>query len=793
MSSVLIVGGGISGCAAALELAGQGHDVRIVEAAGRAGGKILSYCCKATTECMRCGVCVAHTVVADALACRRVTLHAAARVTGVSEAGKRLDIAVERRNPAITHACRQCDRCIGACPAGCISRHSRGGLTQYAIDHSRCLRARGRQCRKCIQACPDKAISGSGVSETMRFAVDAALVATGHDAFNPACRPTLGFGRLEGVLTGEQAEEILSRQLWLRKPAEDVAFVQCVGSRDPSIGRNYCSSVCCAYASRMARVLKSRDPAARATVYFIDLQNFDKNFTGLRAAMEKEGVEFVRAVPSDIEPAPGNKLRVLIEGADGRQGRAEHDTVVLSVGMGPAAGSDAAARLFGLERDAFGFFSGASRPNVFVTGTCASPRSIIESITSARASVANMLQVIPRGVKKPADPVLRGVKTRIEKTDRRVLVAGGGAAGLSAAAVLQALGHPVTLVEKGAQTRGTAAAWKRVLAGAAPGRCPIDVLTNAELADISGRAGRFTAGIQSAAGSISVGCGAIILCTGVVPPRRQFVPAGADNVMALSALPGFLAKSPARHRPGSVAILLDMFTEETRASTEWALNTALAVRGMYGAEVCIACRDVRVAAPGLEELYGRARAAGVNVVKYTGRPEIAAGEDAVRLVVRDSLLGEQVDVECGLLAVSEYGLDVAADRRLAEAAGVGLDAEGLLQADNAHLFPALTNRPGIFAVGSCRGSFYVPEILESAEAAALAAHSLLGGGSMTVRLDNAVVDAQKCALCLTCVRCCPYGAMIVDEEKRSAVSQPEVCRRCGICVGECPAGAIELN
>jgi heterodisulfide reductase subunit A-like polyferredoxin len=204
------------------------------------------------------------------------------------------------------------------------------------------------------------------------------------------------------------------------------------------------------------------------------------------------------------------------------------------------------------------------------------------------------------------------------------------------------------------------------------------------------------------------------------------------------------------------------------------------------------CRDVRVAAMDLEELYDRARQAGVDMVKFEGRPEVHAAGQAVAIDFRDAILGVQVSLECDLAGVSGYGVHGAADPELARLFGVSLDALGQMQANNIHLFPGETNRPGVFAAGACRGQFYLPRIQSEARATALAVHQLLAPGVLEMELAQPVVDEDKCALCLTCVRSCPHGAMYVDRAKGVAASAPEACRRCGICAGECPARAITL-
>jgi heterodisulfide reductase subunit A-like polyferredoxin len=451
----LVIGAGISGCTAGIELAQAGQPVEIIEAGGTIGGKILSYCCKATEDCSRCGVCLAHSVVQQAARHPGIRFRTGTRVEAVRRRPGGIAVQVSRRQPAVDYRrCIRCGACAGACPAGAILRYSRAELLLYRIDYDRCLLHQGKRCSACRDACPARAIAADGLAadgdirETLR--ADRVLIAIGHEPFDAARKIRLGHGRLANVLTGAEVEETLSRQSLPGRPGESIAFVQCVGSRDPRIGRNYCSSVCCGYALRLARMLRHRDPQAEVTVYHIDLQSVDKTFTLLRRELEERGVRFVRGLPSSVERAGGRlKLRfddpqaAAADAAGGMQkpspqtahassfraergasakqnragqeprlavlqdadvprelssaaerrcrmaGAAEHDRVVLSVGLGPAAEAARMAGLFGLERDAFGFLRPAAP--VFVTGTCREPQSIPECIASARAAALEML------------------------------------------------------------------------------------------------------------------------------------------------------------------------------------------------------------------------------------------------------------------------------------------------------------------------------------------------------------------------------------------------------------------
>jgi heterodisulfide reductase subunit A len=390
MEDVLVIGAGISGCTAGGELAKAGRKVRILEISSTIGGKVLSYCCKATDACAKCGVCRAHAQINQALHHPGVSFTTGAFVEEVRRFEHGVEVTARLQEPQVDpRLCIGCDACLKACPAHAIRRYSRAEITQYSIDFSRCLLALGGTCTACKDACPAQAIRAESGESRVRVRAAKALIAIGHEPFDASRRARLGYGRLANVITGAEAEETLSRQSRLGAPGESIAFVQCVGSRDPHLGRNYCSSVCCAYALRLARMLRHRDPQAEIAVYYIDLQNVDKTFTLLRRQLEQEGVRLVRGVPYSVEQS-GRRLKLRAENPDGKWSEAEVDRVVLSVGLGPVPRASAVAGLFGLKQDVHGFLS-SGNDRVFVTGTCSEPQGIMHSIASARAVALQML------------------------------------------------------------------------------------------------------------------------------------------------------------------------------------------------------------------------------------------------------------------------------------------------------------------------------------------------------------------------------------------------------------------
>jgi len=655
------------------------------------------------------------------------------------------------------------------------------------VEHDRCRLHNGRKCDACVSACKPGAISIDPENSEHTIESDGVVIATGHQVFDAAAKPRFGYERLPNVMDGETAESILAEQSFLVKPDEDVAFIQCVGSRDSEIGRNYCSAVCCAYATRMARVINSRSEAAHATVYYIDLQNFDKTFTCMRSCIEREGVDFVRSIPFTIDHLASGRLLVKMEDDSSAQSSVEHDAVVLSVGLGPARDAKTVAALFGLSSDEFGFLAPGADGTVVTAGTCTRAQGISESMINGRTA-ALQLMTVTENVKPAPAPSVRGESMPLELR-KRILILGGGVAGTSAARALCSLGYEVTIAEAADDSGAAPTQWTEEDAQA---HKKVERLINARLTRLDGHVGEFAARLLTDKGEENIVCGAVVACTGVRLAPETVDVFKAGQTVLLGNLPDMLASRPERDLPRSVALVLDLDKEEGVASTEMALRQAQQIKAQYGCEVYIFCRDMRVAAPGMENRYRDARGDLTPIVKYTGQLRIDTDESGVQLTGLDALMNTEITVTVDLVGISPYGLHTTVDPHLVDILKITTDIEGQMQPNNLHMSAGCSGRAGVFAVGSCCGRFHEAQVEEDARAAALEIHRLLSPGTIEVGLDNTVVDSDKCVLCLTCMRVCPHGAIRIDQEEKVAVSVPQACQKCGTCVGECPAGAIEL-
>jgi heterodisulfide reductase subunit A-like polyferredoxin len=472
--------------------------------------------------------------------------------------------------------------------------------------------------------------------------------------------------------------------------------------------------------------------------------------------------------------------------------------------MGPTAEAKTVASLFGLKRDAFGFFS-SPLPNVFVSGTCQEPLSIPDSMATARAIALAMGKMQPGNGghlsgqtvmnrppnKTQADPqsirpVQKAIKVLPEATSfdtrkvllqQRVLVIGGGMAGITTAQELHCFGYPIAVIEQTEEIGDS---------GKMDG---VEVFSRSSLLELTGNIGNFSVRIKTSEGDKTIPCGAVVLASGSRVPETVST---SSQMFAIADIEMALADLVKRRGIRAIGLILDLEIDETKASTEMALQLAKRIQQMQRYQTYLFCRDVRVAAKDLELLYDEARDAGVNIIKYAGKLSLSETEKGICITYTDSILNQTMTVYCDRIGISPCGISVSADAHLASITGVSTDGYGQFQDNNIHLFAEHTNRPGIFVVGSCRGQHYIPQILAEARATALEIHALLSPKYLEVELSNAVVDPDKCVLCLTCIRSCPHKAMQINRTQGAAESLPEVCQKCGICAGECPAKAIEL-
>lgn len=397
---VIIIGGGTAGISSALSLAENGYQAYIIEKKGSIGGHAMQFCCKATKQCNNCGVCLVKDKIMKVVSHPNIHVLTHAEVVGLEGEAPDFQVEVLKRPGFIDETkCITCSLCYQNCPkAGdAIERpylYPVPGI--FSIKKDQCLHfQKGKNCVICEEYCPTGAILFDQQEDHLLIKGSAIILATGFESYDAREKGYLGYGKFSEVISGLDLEQSLMMQADRIIPSvasgekSRIAFIQCVGSRDPHIGHDYCSRVCCKYATRMGAKIKSRSGEVDLTIFYIDLQKTEREFLDMIEDLS-EDMHFVKGLPVEIKKEKDSGVSMRYENIDrGCLEKADFDLVVLSVGICPDLGNRSLAELLGINIAENGFFASpdlmdstvSSRKGVFLAGTCHGPKNIIESIS----------------------------------------------------------------------------------------------------------------------------------------------------------------------------------------------------------------------------------------------------------------------------------------------------------------------------------------------------------------------------------------------------------------------------
>jgi heterodisulfide reductase subunit A2 len=409
----IVVGGGIAGMQSALDLADQGYQVALVEREPSIGGKMIALSkVFPTLDCCSCITTPKMSAVAHHENIRLLTY---CEIKSVQKNGNGF-IAQTIKKPRYVNedACTGCRQCEYACPITLASPFDQNlgawrairvpfstAVPQKAVlDIDNCL-----LCGKCEQVCPANAVDFLQVETNFEIQAEAIILATGFEITPKDAKEEYGGGRLKNVIDALTMERFLAPTgpygHVLRpgdgKEPTSIAYVQCAGSRDKTLGVEYCSRVCCMYAIKQSMLLSGALPMADITIYYMDIRTFGKGYDQFYQNAQAMGIEFVRAkvarITEDQEQNPVVRIEMIEEGS--RVVERTHDLVVLSVGMLPGYDPES---IYGTPRGEDGFVQTpqtnispcqTERLGIFVTGTAAGPMDIVDSVVMAGAAAAD--------------------------------------------------------------------------------------------------------------------------------------------------------------------------------------------------------------------------------------------------------------------------------------------------------------------------------------------------------------------------------------------------------------------
>jgi len=419
IGDVVVVGAGISGIQASLDLASGGFKVYLVDEAPSIGGKMAQL--DKTFPTNDCSMCILSPKFIE---CDRhpnielLTYHRVDQVEG--EAGNFKITLTKKPRYIKADLCVGCGTCSRYCPVRIPDRYNQGLSVVKCIhvpsaqavplisviDPDACLFFQ-RKCKSCLPVCKNKAIDFYQKEEKVEVEAGAMVLAPGYEIFDPKPRGDYGYGKMANVITSLEFERVLSASgpyggRMLRpsdgKPPKKIAWIQCVGSRQVTPGGNsYCSAVCCTYAVKQVILAKDHDSNIEATVFHNDIRTFGKDFERFyRRAEGLPGVRFIRSYVSIGKELPESK-NVTIKYSTNESGvkEEEFDLVVLSVGLTPPSDVEGLASRVSIELNPHRFCKTniyspveTSRPGIFVSGAFQGPMDIPESVMTGSSAAA---------------------------------------------------------------------------------------------------------------------------------------------------------------------------------------------------------------------------------------------------------------------------------------------------------------------------------------------------------------------------------------------------------------------
>ncbi len=423
--AALVVGGGVAGMQAALDIADAGFKVYLVEKQPYLGGRAAQL--NATFPTME--------RMSDLLSpvMQRVKEHPNIHVMTNADVEKiegyigNFKATLRERPTFVENQCDACGKCVEACPVEVPDVFNAALTTRRAIyrptpdaafvvDAQQCRYVQDHVCMsepRCAAVCGQKAIDFSQKEQETQVNIGAIIVATGAATFDAKGKPELGFGSYPNVITSLQFERLANvngptggKILVDGKEPKEIVFIQCVGSRDETTGNVYCSRVCCMVNAKQAHIVKQALPDAKVTVFYADVRTFGKGHEEFYDTVRKEGVRYRRGYVSEVYKS-GDKLIVRAEDTLMQKPvEVSADLVVLGIGLTPRAETDEIANLIGLPRSGDGFLLEVHpklRPvetaveGVFLAGTCQGPKDIVDTLAQARAAASSALAPLCRG------------------------------------------------------------------------------------------------------------------------------------------------------------------------------------------------------------------------------------------------------------------------------------------------------------------------------------------------------------------------------------------------------------
>jgi heterodisulfide reductase subunit A2 len=437
--ATLVVGGGITGIEAALQIANSGKKVYLVERDPSIGGHMARF--DKTFPTLDCAACILTPKMVSVGQHPNIDLLAYSEVEEVSGFVGNFKVKVRKKAKSVhEELCTGCGLCSEKCPAKAPSEFEEGLGERKAIytpfpqavpripviDREHCRFFQTGKCGICQKLCPRGAVDYEQQDEFLDLEVGAIILATGFQLFDARRANQFGYGKLDNVITALEFERYshasgpTGGNIVLKdgRTPEAVAILHCIGSRDENYNE-YCSRVCCMYSMKFAHLIKEKTNA-KVYEFYIDVRAFGKGYEEFYKRMLREDVIFIRgkgAEITDVAETPAEKGKLIVRAEDTLLGvvrRIPVDMVVLSGALEPAKGALELARTFSVSRSKDGFLLEkhlklapveTASDGIYIAGCCQSPKDIPDCVAQGAAAAAVALSLIDRG-KVKIEPIV---------------------------------------------------------------------------------------------------------------------------------------------------------------------------------------------------------------------------------------------------------------------------------------------------------------------------------------------------------------------------------------------------